>query len=35
MLLPDHETDVDFLNYEAIAKTVGRLEKLLALSAMC
>ena len=27
MLLPDHETSVDFLNYEAIAKTVVELLK--------
>ncbi len=25
MLLPDHETAVDFLNYEAISKTVVEL----------
>lgn len=27
MLIPDHETEVDFLNYEAVAKTVSALLK--------
>ena len=27
MLIPDHETAVDFLNYEAVAKTVVALLK--------
>ena len=27
MLIPDHETAVDFLNYEAISKTVAELLK--------
>jgi hypothetical protein len=27
MLIPDHETAVDFLNYEAISRTVVQLIK--------
>ena len=27
MLIPDHETAVDYLNYEAISKTVAELLK--------